>query len=234
VVDALFKIFGYFKKFAGSGLFFLPLHKLTDEEKHRLSKYEGGLMEIKITDPRQISAEQRAKIYAMLGDIDKAQEYCDVDYVKQFCKTIFCYEKTIDWFSLSNCSMELASDFIAFLIDLCLRENIPWRTRTMDLINGDYWLCYYGLKHRQCCICREPADIAHITAIGRTNRKKISHVGKYVMPLCRNHHGEQHNIGIPNFMRKYHIKGVLVNQEIAEMLKLGNWRTGAEEEEIKQ
>lgn len=226
----MFTLFGYFKKFAGAGLFFFPQFKLTDQEKARLSRYEGGLMEIRIADPRKISNEQRAKIYAMLGDIDEAVGNYLPELTKKQLKRQFCADTLNEWFSLSDCSLELAKEFIDYLIQFCLAEDIPWGTRTMDLFQGDYSLCYLGLKRRQCCICREPADIAHITSVGRTSRKKISHVGKYVMPLCRTHHIEQHTIGIKEFMKIHHIKGVRVDQEIAEMLKLGDWRMNDDEE----
>lgn len=221
----MLKMFGYFTSLVKDGLLFKPQFKLTDHEKHVLAKHQGGLMEIRITDPRQISSDQRAKIYAMFGDIDRWQEYRDPDYVKHICKAQYCYENAVDWFSLSDCSMERANSFIKFLIDFCLKWDIPWSMRTMDMIDGDYWLCYYGLVHRQCCICRNPADIAHITAVGRTNRNKIDHRGKYVMPLCRTHHQEQHTIGISTFMKKYHIKGVKIDDKLARILNLGNWRT---------
>ncbi|QYY86121.1 putative HNHc nuclease [Pediococcus pentosaceus] len=228
----MFTLFGYFKKFAGAGLFFLPRFKLTEQEKHTLSKFEGGLMEIRIADPRKISNEQRAKIYAMLGDIDESVGNYLPELTKKQLKRQFCADTLNEWFSLSDCSLELAKEFIDYLIQFCLAENIPWGTRTMDLIQGDYLLCYFGLKYRQCCICRKHAQIAHVHAVGSgRNRNKISHVGNYVMPLCDYHHKEQHRIGIPYFMRKYQIKGVRVNQEIAEMLRLGDWRMNDDENE---
>ncbi|TLQ05445.1 hypothetical protein FEZ51_01945 [Pediococcus stilesii] len=226
----MFKLFGYFKKFAGSGLFFLPKFKLTEQEQRLLSKYEGGMMEIRITDPRQISAEQRAKIYAMFSDIDEAVGNYLPELTKVQLKRQFCTDTLNEWFSLSDCSLELAKEFIDWLIEFCLAWNIPWATRTMDMIQGDYLLSYYGLKYRQCCICRKPAQIAHVHAVGSgRDRNKISHIGNYVMPLCDDHHKEQHRIGINTFMNKYQIKGVRVDQQVAEMLKLGDWRLTRDE-----
>ena len=61
-----------------------------------------------------------------------------------------------------------------------------------------------------------------LTVIRKAHRK-ISHIGYQIMALCREHHNEQHNTGIWTFMRKYHIKGVRVTPELAEMLRLGDW-----------
>lgn len=74
-------------------------------------------------------------------------------------------------------------------------------------------------------ICGAHADIAHVHAVGiGRNRRTISHLGNYVMALCRKHHQEQHSKGIVSFMQDNQLKGVKVTPEIAKMLKLGDWR----------
>src|SRR5690625_6733144 len=56
--------------------------------------------------------------------------------------------------------------------------------------------------------CGKPkSDLAHKQAIGRgRNRNKMDHYGHEVLALCRNHHTEQHQIGINSFNRKYHLE----------------------------
>ncbi|VDG31460.1 hypothetical protein [Lactobacillus brevis] [Lactiplantibacillus mudanjiangensis] len=177
-------------------------------------------------DGRHISMVQRRKIFAMLHEID---EYfgnyllglTEYQMKQRFCSTT----QTFDDFSLSNCSKSLATGFIEFLIQFCLVEGVNFSTKSLDEIRGQYGWERACLDERRCSICGDHADIAHVHAVGiGRNRNKINHIGYQVMALCRKHHTEQHTIGIWSFMDKYHIKGVRVTPEIAERLRLGNWR----------
>jgi hypothetical protein len=53
---------------------------------------------------------------------------------------------------------------------------------------------------RPCMVCRQiPSDPAHIVsyAVCREDREEN------MIPLCRLHHSEQHQMGIKSFVRKY-------------------------------
>jgi len=51
-----------------------------------------------------------------------------------------------------------------------------------------------------CLVCRDtPCDPAHIKSRGAGG----GDVPFNVMPLCRNHHTEQHQIGIVTFVQRY-------------------------------
>ncbi|MGV0167155.1 putative HNHc nuclease [Furfurilactobacillus sp. WILCCON 0119] len=191
---------------------------------HRLAKLQGGLFEAQFRDERKITADQRAKIFAMIRD------YCKSQYGWPFKETLaaaemdmklFFWEKTKrEPFSFSDCSIDAASDFIEFLIEFFYEWKIPWARRTWDLLQGDPGRMYYGIKYRVCCICGNEAQWAHVHTVGMGRpRTKVDHRGNYVMPICVKHHNEQHNIGIWTFMDKYHIKGVKVDDEINAMLQ---------------
>lgn len=191
---------------------------------HKLAKLQGGTFEAIVQDERQVTADQRAKIFAMIGD------YCLFNYGYKNRATLASAEldmKQYFWqktkrepFSLSNCSIDTASDFINCLIEFFYAWGIPWDFKTWDLLQGAPATMYYGIKYRVCCICGNEAQWAHVHAVGSgRSRKRVDHRGNYVMPLCFKHHQEQHQIGIWTFMDKHHIKGIKVDDEINAMLQ---------------
>lgn len=56
-----------------------------------------------------------------------------------------------------------------------------------------------AVKGQPCVVCRRPSDPCHI----KSNGSGGDDTHWNLMPLCRNHHTEQHKIGWITFMRKY-------------------------------
>ena len=128
----------------------------------------------------------------------------------------------IDEFSLSDCSVTVGNYMILTILEFLFQHDIPFKTKTWDSIPNDFPKQMLCIKNKRCAICGKPADIAHYNAVGTgRNRNKINHVGMYIMTLCREHHTEQHKIGIKNFMNIYHLKPIKVTKEIAKELHLG-------------
>lgn len=72
----------------------------------------------------QINADQRKKIYALLRDIaDYSGD--SQDNLKHNLKLKFISESEYEDFSLSNCSYELAKDFIDFLVKFAFEFGVP-------------------------------------------------------------------------------------------------------------
>lgn len=69
---------------------------------------------------------------------------------------------------------------------------------------------YVAIKNKFCVVCgKQPADVAHVKAVGMgRDRTKVQFSESLAFSLCREHHNEQHNLGIESFMNKYHIYGV--------------------------
>ncbi|MDM6516287.1 putative HNHc nuclease, partial [Staphylococcus aureus] len=82
---------------------------------------------------------------------------------------------------------------------------------------------YWSTVNRNCVICGKPhADLAHYEAVGRgMNRNKMNHYDKHVLALCREHHNEQHAIGVKSFDDKYHLHDswLKVDERLNKMLK---------------
>ncbi|MTI62255.1 MAG: hypothetical protein FH762_20105 [Firmicutes bacterium] len=159
----------------------------------------------------QISPDQRKKIYAILHDID---EYTGqgVESLKQQMKLEFVRGTGYEMFSLSDCSKELASDFIEFLIRFCFENGVDLSDHPREAFENieDYIrLC---LEKKICCICGKPYSRSphHVDTIGRGfDRRKVDDSEKRKLPLCyEEHHPEIHTIGDKAFMEKYHVVGV--------------------------
>ncbi|MFT8385117.1 MAG: putative HNHc nuclease [Lentilactobacillus hilgardii] len=98
---------------------------------------------------------------------------------------------------------------LTFVLDFCFENDIPFKTKTWDLIPCDYHLAVQCLRHRLCIICGKPhSDIDHYTPVGRRSRKLVDHRKLYFECLCREHHNERHKLGAKSFIEKYHIKPV--------------------------
>lgn len=170
--------------------------------------------EVYIPDKREITADQRKKIYATFNDISEYTGY-DIDSVKVLMKSLHMVRTKCDFFSLSNCSIEVAKSFINTIIDYCLENGVQLKdtalNRTSD-IDHYLWKC---LKERVCCICGKPhSDIHHIEAIGRGyDRNKYDDSEHLKACLCRNHHTESHTIGQSDFMKKYKVYGIKYKEE---------------------
>ena len=112
---------------------------------------------------------------------------------------------------------------IEAILEFLFDNDIPFQTKTFDIIPDWFPKQMLCLKKKICVICGKPgADIAHVQTVGMgRNRAKINHTGMYIMSLCRECHIRQHQMGISSFMQKYHIKPIKVTKEIAKELHLG-------------
>ena len=158
---------------------------------------------------QQITPEQRKKIYALFRDIASYTGNTP-ENEKENLKTLFIQQTHHEPFSLSNCSFELASDFIEWMINFCFENGIPISEhplRTLDDIEKYVRMC---LKHRICSICGRRGEIHHWDAIGQgRDRTKVDDSNNRKICLCREHHTEVHTIGVKSFQEKYHIYGVI-------------------------
>ena len=188
-------------------------------------------VEIILWDGRRISPEQRRKCYALLGEI---AEYTDgirtaetVDEQKRLLKMEFMLRRMEAterrMFSLSDCDMSTAREFITCLIDFIIANDIPTRARLIDNCDDIAAYMYACTMHRKCAVCGKPADIHHCegSRIGAgVDREKVHQLGREVLPLCRVHHTELHAIPESEFIKKYHLQKVKLDEALCKRLKL--------------
>lgn len=166
-------------------------------------------VEVNASDERQITPDQRKKIFALIndfcdytGDIPKDAE----EYFKARTQMSF----GIEYFHLSSCSVTVANYMILTILDYLFEENIPFKLKTWESIPNEFPKQVLAMKTQTCVICGRPhADLAHYRAVGMgRNRHTIDERKMYFMSLCREHHTEQHKIGINTFIKLHHIKPI--------------------------
>lgn len=165
-----------------------------------------------------INHEQRKKIFAICRDISVwSSTMGDTDSVRQTMQQKFL-ENHLEYedFSLSNCSKELASDFIKYLIIFCFRFGVPLTEHPREGFEDIEEYMLLCLRMKICCICGQPAEIAHFDSIGMgRDRDTVDDSEMRKMALCPGHHRTRpdsiHNIGVESFCKKFHVVGVLFN-----------------------
>lgn len=164
--------------------------------------------ELRIDDGRHISALQRKKIYATIRDISDWTGYVPEEQ-KEWLKFLHTEQTGEPYFSLSNCSMDTAREFINTILEYALKEGVPLSEagvyRTDDI--GRY--LYFCLKHKKCAICGLPGEIHHVDTIGMgRDRKQVDDSDYQKICLCRKHHTIAHTRGMDALEKMYHVYGI--------------------------
>lgn len=180
-------------------------------------------VEIRLDDGRCITAEQRKKAYAIMGEIAHWSGHFPEE-VKEYAKFYFLsVYGQMEYFSLSNCSMTTAREFINYLTNFCLENDVPSKDSLLTLTDDIDRYLYQCLYHKKCCICGKDADFHHCEksriGMGR-NRREVPNIGVEGMALCRKHHEECHRIGEETFCKKYIVYGIRLDNELCEALKI--------------
>lgn len=178
-------------------------------------------VEIRVIDPRSISDEQRKKARVLVGEIAQWSG-SPPDYIHDFMKYDFCVKNDMDWFSLSDCDMTTARLYITYLIDFCIKWDVPTKQPLYAFCDDLEAYVYQCLAQRKCAVHNTPgSDIHHCTGyrvgMGR-NREVIIHEGLVCLPLCRICHTECH-AGEQDFLAKHHLVGLPLDKYLC--LKLG-------------
>lgn len=184
-----------------------------------LSKYNNGsgvFGELRLDDGRRITSEQRKKIYATFGDI--AEWTGDLpEYMKEYLKFTFCAETGQDYFSLSDCSVTTAREFINHVIEFVIRNGIPLQNMAIERTDDIDRYLYCCLKYKKCCICGRDGEIHHVDTIGMGNdRREVDDSKHKKMCLCREHHSQAHSMGRVVFFDRYKVYGIIFTEEEGE------------------
>lgn len=176
---------------------------------------------IKLDDGRTISSKQRKLLYALFKDISIYTGY-EVEELKELMKIDFMVDKDRDYFSLSDVEIEVATEFIEYILEFMFAWDIPINKKVVVLareVNNFLYLC---LMHRKCAVCGCYADIHHhenLVGMGM-DRAKHNHEDSRYIALCRVHHNECHNIGHKTFEDKYKIIAIKLNEVAIKELRI--------------
>ena len=166
--------------------------------------------QIRLDDGRRITAEQRKKAYATMKDIAAYTGYLPEEQ-KEWLKYLHISRTGSDYFSLSDCSVDTAKEFINTILDYALEEGVPLSdlgiNRTDDI--GKY--LYFCIRHKKCAVCGRTGEIHHVDAIGMgRDRRKVDDSGSRKICLCRTHHTIAHTKGMDRFEQMYHVYGIVI------------------------
>ena len=190
----------------------------------RFCRISPGECLIVLKDSRTITAEQRKKAYALLGEIaDYMGEM--PEYTKRLFKLKFIHDElkgiADDVFSLSNCDVTIAHDFITYLIDFIIAHEIPTKVPLAELCEDVEKFVYSCAMKKICCVCGKKAELHHYEAIGSGyDRDKPVHEGLRALPLCREHHIRAHEISKETFLEEYHLQPITIDKSICKKWRL--------------
>jgi hypothetical protein len=186
-------------------------------------------VEIILPDGRRITAKQRRKVYSILAEISDyingQHETADVEETKEIMKWDFALARMEGQerrlFSLSNVDETTARNFIDYLIEFCVKNNVPMKISPLEYCEDISKYVYACMINKRCCICGKPADLHHVDAIGMGNdRDDVIHIGREALPLCREHHSELHTKGNKEFMNQYHLEPIKIDKKLAHCYKV--------------
>lgn len=186
--------------------------------------YQGHMnVEVTISDPRKFSKQQRLFYYAVLGDIYRYTGE-SVEILDEFFKNRYTVltGASISLSNHSQATMEEVGKLCDIVIAFVLEWNIPFKNGYEIPPQNTEWFLYKCLTERKCCLCGKKADIHHAThLVGMgNNRKKHDHINSSFMALCREHHNLIHNIGLTEFMKRYNVFPVKLNNETIKRLNI--------------
>lgn len=194
------------------------------DNAERFIRREYEEVEIGLKDGRRITPEQRRKAYALMGEIsewsgtepEEIKEVLKYEFRKKIVRSL---EK--DLFSLSSCDVTTAKEFISYLIDFVLRNDVPTHQPLRDLADDIDRYVYACLIHKKCAVCGAKAELHHVDQIGLGgDRTQAQHIGRRCLPLCRKHHDELHQMGGQSFLDYHHLKPGVIDERIAKVYRL--------------
>lgn len=179
-----------------------------------LKRNKTKYIEITIPDTRIINHEQRKKIYATLNDISSYSGDAP-ERIKEYFKYKLMELKGISYFSLKDCSVTVAREYLNLIMDFVIDWGIPIQDAGVNRTDDIDRYLYKCIETRTCAITgRKGADIHHVggsrVGAGR-NRNKVNHAGLRLMSLSREWHNKVHQEGEEEIFKKYKIHGVYVD-----------------------
>ena len=168
--------------------------------------------EMRIDDGRHISAEQRKKVYATISDIADYTGYLPEEQ-KEWLKYLHIINTGCDYFSLSDCTMDTAREFINTILEYALENGIPLSEEAINRTDDIGRYLYFCIKNKKCAICGKDGEIHHEDAIGMgNNRNTVDDSGYKKICLCRFHHTQAHQLGVIRFTEMYKVYGIVVKE----------------------
>lgn len=172
--------------------------------------------EMRFDDGRHISVEQRKKVYATIKDIADYTGYLPEEQ-KEWLKYLHISNTGCDYFSLSDCTMDTAREFINTILEYALESGVPLSEEAINRTDDIGRYLFFCIKNKKCAVCGNPGEIHHEDTIGMgINRNKVDDSNHKKICLCRNHHTMAHQLGVIRFTEMYKVYGIIVREGDSE------------------
>lgn len=168
--------------------------------------------EMRFDDGRHISAEQRKKIYATVKDISDYTGYLPEEQ-KEWLKYLHISKTGSDYFSLSDCTMDTAREFINTILEYAIENGVILSEDAINRTDDIGRYLYFCIMNKKCAVCGKNGDIHHEDAIGMgNNRKTLNDSMHKKICLCRLHHTKAHELGVVRFTKMYKVYGIVIKE----------------------
>lgn len=150
--------------------------------------------EVGFTDGRKISVNQRKYIYSLIKDVAESVGLGN-EPMKEALKNQFCLQTGAKDFSLSTVDMSTAKDFLNFLVEFCVDNEIATRVPLSSISDSSYRYTYACCMNNKCCLTGKQGvvyDIENLT-------DKIE-LGAKVLPLSDKAIADLKRYGADNFV----------------------------------
>jgi hypothetical protein len=172
---------------------------LAKDEIVKYSSNKGLFALIKFWDSRRIIVEQRKMIFATCKDradyLGDPRELVRYDMISAYAE-----EAKIEFFSLSDCSLETARGLINYIIDYVMEYDIPLTGQGIYRTDDINKYLYMTIKHSKCYVCGKQGVVYNLS-----NGIKIS--------FCNLHHDEAKLKGLQEFEQLYKVHGIKIKEE---------------------
>ena len=212
----------------------IPVEEVTSEIKQDLEEILNNYP-IVVIPVKKLSTDQNALIHVLFKQYGEELGNTMIEQ-KEIMKEQFAIAYDLMEFSTSKCTMDQANEFIAYMIEHAIENDINLYIRNkrektarhvleIDFITQRYIIAC--LRKKMCAICGKIHNEYHTVELHHW-KSVSSAVGTYedddglstpFLSLCTFHHSEFHNTGIKTFKNKYHIEGVWLNEKLVKELK---------------
>mgnify|MGYP003491007200 len=207
----------------------IPVERVVAGVKEELEEYLNNCP-IEVIPIRKLSSEQNGLIHVLLKQYADELGWTLID-MKEYIKEQFALTNDLDYFSTANCDIEMANNFIAYIIEhalenqinlYILNKNDKRYKHMLDIDTIEQRRIIACLKAKVCAVCGKQHN-EYITIELHHWKTVSSAVGNYdnddglqtpFLSLCTQHHSEFHSIGIDKFKNKYIIEGVWLNEQL--------------------
>ncbi|KMY82008.1 hypothetical protein WZ78_02955 [Leuconostoc mesenteroides subsp. dextranicum] len=211
--------------------------RMSDDDLRTLQKYhttnQQQVLSVIASDDNEPTPKQRRFAFALLNDIWLSQVggawLETVESTRRHFYGMYEYYHGLDFgeFSLSAVKGNNSdtNEFINMLLDYAALHDIALSVKPLNELEPQeiaHWE-YQCLMNKCCVICgKRPSDLHHLdgSRVGMgSDRRVVNHLGRKAVQLCREHHQMFHT-DESKFMKQFHINGIVINDEIAEVHRL--------------